>query len=51
VVVEPNFEDALTRAVDLAEEDGIAGGAGIIVTGSVYTAGQARVLLGTGSRP
>jgi len=51
VIVEPILEDALMRAVELAEEDGIAGGAGIIVTGSVYTAGQARVLLGTGPRP
>jgi dihydrofolate synthase/folylpolyglutamate synthase len=48
VLVEPIFADALTRAVDLADEGGI-GGAGIIVTGSVYTAAQARVLLGTPS--
>ena len=50
--------DTLTEAVDLAidligmsspTDDDEAGGEGIIVTGSVVTAGQARILLGGGA--
>jgi dihydrofolate synthase / folylpolyglutamate synthase len=48
VSVEPRLDDALEAAVRLAEDtgdDGLAG-AGVLVTGSVVTAGEARVLLG-----
>nr|MBA2553075.1 dihydrofolate synthase [Geodermatophilaceae bacterium] len=47
VTVEVRLDDALDTAVRLAEEDVEAyGGSGILVTGSVITAGEARVLLG-----
>lgn len=47
VTVEVRLDDALDTAVRLAEEDIQAyGGSGILVTGSVVTAGEARVLLG-----
>jgi dihydrofolate synthase/folylpolyglutamate synthase len=50
VVVEPRLDDAIERAVTLAEAglgDGIGlGGGGVLVTGSVITAGEARTLLG-----
>jgi dihydrofolate synthase/folylpolyglutamate synthase len=50
VEVEPRLDDALDRAVALAEQglgDGIGlGGGGVLVTGSVITAGEARILLG-----
>jgi dihydrofolate synthase/folylpolyglutamate synthase len=48
VSVEPRLDDALEAAVRLSEDtgdDGLAG-AGVLVTGSVVTAGEARVLLG-----
>jgi dihydrofolate synthase/folylpolyglutamate synthase len=49
VVVEPRLDDAIEAAVRLAEEGGeTLGGAGVLVTGSVVTAGEARTLL-TGS--
>ncbi len=52
VHVEPRLDDAIDRAVALAEEgmgDGIGlGGGGVLVTGSVITAGEARTLLGDG---
>ena len=44
VTVEPSMPDAIDVAVTLAEEDGIGGG--VIVTGSVVTAADARLLLG-----
>ncbi|HKX68103.1 MAG TPA: folylpolyglutamate synthase/dihydrofolate synthase family protein [Intrasporangium sp.] len=44
VTVEGNLPDALDRAVALAEEEGLGGG--VIVTGSVITAGEVRLLLG-----
>jgi len=44
VTVEPSMPDAIDAAVTLAEEDGIGGG--VIVTGSVVTAADARLLLG-----
>jgi dihydrofolate synthase/folylpolyglutamate synthase len=48
VEVQPRLDDAVDRALALAEED--AGeplsGVGVIVTGSVVTAGEARALLG-----
>jgi dihydrofolate synthase/folylpolyglutamate synthase len=48
VVVEPRLADALDRAVELAETGGgsVGGGSGVVVTGSVVTAGEARRLLG-----
>jgi dihydrofolate synthase/folylpolyglutamate synthase len=51
VRVEPRLDDALSAAVELAEDndEGLLAGAGVLVTGSVVTAGEARVLLG-GSR-
>jgi dihydrofolate synthase/folylpolyglutamate synthase len=50
VVVERRLDDAIERAVTLADAglgDGIGlGGGGVLVTGSVITAGEARTLLG-----
>jgi dihydrofolate synthase/folylpolyglutamate synthase len=47
VSVEPRLDDALEAAVRLAEDeaDDRLAGAGVLVTGSVITAGEARVLL------
>jgi len=51
VVVEPRLDDAIEAAVQLAEEgEDQLGGAGVLVTGSVVTAGDARTLLGAGRR-
>jgi len=50
VTVEVRLDDAIDTAVRLAEEDVEAyGGSGILVTGSVVTAGEARLLLGGSS--
>jgi dihydrofolate synthase / folylpolyglutamate synthase len=54
VTVEPRLDDAIEAAVRLAEDTGDSGsevlvGSGVLVTGSVVTAGEARVLLGGGS--
>ncbi|MEV7926246.1 MULTISPECIES: folylpolyglutamate synthase/dihydrofolate synthase family protein [unclassified Kitasatospora] len=46
VQVEPRLDDAIAAAVTLAEEEGDLGGAGVLVTGSVITVGEARLLLG-----
>ncbi|MBB0243430.1 dihydrofolate synthase [Streptomyces alkaliphilus] len=49
VRVEPRLDDAIEAAVALAEEDDEAagyGGVGVLVTGSVITVGEARLLLG-----
>lgn len=46
VRVEPRLDDAIEAAVELAEEDGGLPGAGVLVTGSVITVGEARLLLG-----
>jgi dihydrofolate synthase/folylpolyglutamate synthase len=48
VSVEPRLDDALETAVRLAEDTGddVLSGAGVLVTGSVVTAGEARLLLG-----
>ncbi len=48
VTVEPRLDDALEAAVRLAEDTGddILAGTGVLVTGSVVTAGEARTLLG-----
>ncbi|MCQ0022726.1 bifunctional folylpolyglutamate synthase/dihydrofolate synthase [Streptomyces somaliensis DSM 40738] len=48
VVVEPRLDDALEAAVTLAEEEGEFAGAGVLVTGSVITVGEARLLLRKG---
>ena len=45
VSVEPVLAQAVEQARELAEEEGAAG-AGVIVTGSVVTAGEARSLFG-----
>jgi dihydrofolate synthase/folylpolyglutamate synthase len=50
VTVEPRLDDAIEAAVRLAEEDadaGVLSGSGVLVTGSVVTVGEARVLLGS----
>ncbi len=54
VEVVPRLDDAIDRAVTLAETAdpdsfGLGGGGGVLITGSVITAGEARGLLG-GSR-
>jgi dihydrofolate synthase/folylpolyglutamate synthase len=48
VTVEPRLDDAVEEAVRLAEEtdDGSPAGAGVLVTGSVVTVGEARALFG-----
>ncbi|WP_031070466.1 bifunctional tetrahydrofolate synthase/dihydrofolate synthase [Streptomyces sp. NRRL S-118] len=48
VVVEPRLDDALEEAITLAEEESEFSGAGVLVTGSVITVGEARLLLGKG---
>ncbi|MGC0414544.1 bifunctional tetrahydrofolate synthase/dihydrofolate synthase [Embleya sp. AB8] len=45
VDVQPALPDAIEAAVTLAEEEGDLGGAGVLITGSVVTVGEARVLL------
>jgi len=51
VLVVPRLDDAIAEAVRLAEEKATAlGSGGVVVTGSVITAGEARVLLGGGER-
>ncbi len=45
VEVAPRLDDALDAAVRLAEEDVPYGGAGVLVTGSLVTVGEARTLL------
>ena len=47
VTVEPRLDDTIEAAVRLAEEDadGVLSGAGVLITGSVITAGEARALL------
>ncbi|GAA3489467.1 MULTISPECIES: bifunctional tetrahydrofolate synthase/dihydrofolate synthase [Streptomyces] len=46
VQVEPRLDDAIEEAITLAEEDGEFSGGGVLVTGSVITVGEARLLLG-----
>lgn len=48
VDVEAELGAAIGTAVDIAESDAEFGGAGVIVTGSVVTAGEARTLLRRG---
>ncbi|GAA1508143.1 folylpolyglutamate synthase/dihydrofolate synthase family protein [Kribbella lupini] len=46
VVVKPHLVDAIDEALRLAEQDAIAfGSGGVLITGSVITAGEARKLL------
>ena len=47
VTVEPRLDDAIETGIRLAEQDadGVLSGAGVLVTGSVVTAGEARTLL------
>lgn len=46
VQVEPRLDDAIEAAVTLAEDQGEFSGAGVLITGSVVTVGEARLLLG-----
>jgi dihydrofolate synthase/folylpolyglutamate synthase len=46
VDVESHLPDAIELAIELAEANGEFGGAGVLVTGSVVLAGEARRLLG-----
>ncbi|WP_104820812.1 folylpolyglutamate synthase/dihydrofolate synthase family protein [Kitasatospora sp. MMS16-BH015] len=46
VQVEPRLDEAIEAAVTLAEEEGDLTGCGVLVTGSVITVGEARLLLG-----
>lgn len=45
VHVVPRLDDAIDRAIALAEETGEFQGTGVLITGSVVTAGDARILL------
>ena len=47
VAAEDRLDDALDTAVQLAEDEVEYGGAGVLVTGSVVTVGEARILLRT----
>jgi dihydrofolate synthase/folylpolyglutamate synthase len=52
VVVAPRLDDAIDQAIGLAEAGGGdvgIGSGGVLITGSVITAGEARTLLGGGS--
>jgi dihydrofolate synthase / folylpolyglutamate synthase len=46
VIPVPGLPDAIDRAVGLVEDEAMYGGAGVLITGSVVTAGDARHLLG-----
>lgn len=48
VQVEARLDDALEAAITLAEEESEFAGAGVLVTGSVITVGEARLLLKRG---
>jgi dihydrofolate synthase/folylpolyglutamate synthase len=50
VSVEPRLDDAIETAVRLAEDTGddLLSGSGVLITGSVVTVGEARMLLGGG---
>jgi folylpolyglutamate synthase/dihydrofolate synthase len=41
----PRLDDAIDRAIGLADESGEFAGAGVLITGSVTTAGDARLLM------
>lgn len=48
VHVAPRLDDAIDQAIRLADEAGEFAGAGVLITGSVRTAGDARLLLRAG---
>jgi dihydrofolate synthase / folylpolyglutamate synthase len=48
VHVVPRLDDAIDQAIGLADESGEFAGAGVLITGSVATAGDARLLLRAG---
>ena len=48
VTVDDSLDDALSTAVGLADAEASYGGAGVLVTGSVVTVGEARTLLHRG---
>jgi len=50
VEVQPSLPEAIEAAVTLAEDEGDLGGAGVLITGSVVTVGEARTLLTGGER-
>ncbi|MGW8376126.1 folylpolyglutamate synthase/dihydrofolate synthase family protein [Streptomyces sp. ODS28] len=50
VQVEPRLDAAIEEAITLAEEEDEYSGAGVLVTGSVITVGEARLLLGGAGR-
>ena len=45
VVVQPGLLDAIDHAIGLVDDPESPGGTGVVVTGSVITAGQARALM------
>ena len=45
VEVVPRLDDAIDAAIGLAEEEGDLGGAGVLITGSIFTVAEARALL------
>jgi dihydrofolate synthase / folylpolyglutamate synthase len=45
VHIVPRMDDAIDRAIGLADESGEFAGAGVLITGSVTTAGDARLLM------
>lgn len=49
VEVAGRLDDAIALAIELAEQDAAFGGPGVLVTGSVVTAGDARLLLRGGA--
>jgi dihydrofolate synthase/folylpolyglutamate synthase len=51
VTPEPRLDDAVEAAVRLAEDtaDEVLSGSGVLITGSVVTVGEARMLLGSGA--
>jgi dihydrofolate synthase/folylpolyglutamate synthase len=50
VHVAPRLDDAIDQAITLAEDTGEYHGVGVLITGSVVTAGDARLLLRVGDR-
>lgn len=54
VYIAKKLSDAIAQAVDLAEEadpTGMGTGAGVLITGSVVTVGDAKLLLGRPAAP
>jgi folylpolyglutamate synthase/dihydrofolate synthase len=54
ITTSARLDDAIELAVglaDAADAEGDLGGAGVLITGSVYTAGEARLLLGPAGPP